>query len=318
MIKIKVELKNVLKDTLSTTFTLLKIMIPVSIIVKILSEYGLVDIIGEFLQPIMNIIGLPGELSLVWATTMISNIYGGLIVFFNLSSFNTYTIAQVTILSSIMLIAHTLPIELSIVQKAGVRLWYIFLLRTGSALIFGFILSSIFITLNIYQKPAEILWKPLTQNTTLLGWVLNEIKNYLMIFLIIFGLILLMKILKKTGIIEKLNNKLEPGLEYLGMSKQAAPITIIGTTLGIAYGGGLIIKEARSRVLSKKDVFLSLSLMSLSHSLIEDTLLMISIGASLFGILFGRIFFTIFVMIIMIKLIKKISKEKFEKYFVSI
>lgn len=317
MVKIKFELKNVLKDALSTTLTLLKIMIPISIIVKILSDYGLVDIIGEFLQPIMSIIGLPGELGLVWATTMISNIYGGLIVFINLSSFNTYTIAQVTILSSMMLIAHTLPIELRIAQKAGVRLWFIFLLRTGCALIFGFMLSSIFATFNIYHKPAEILWKPATQNTTFSGWFLNEIKNYLMIFLIIFGLILLMKILKQTGTIEKINNKLEPGLEFLGMSKQAAPVTIIGTTLGLSYGGGLIINEAKSGVLGKKDVFLSLSLMSLSHSLIEDTLLMISIGASLFGILFGRIFFTIFVMIIMIKIIKKISKEKFEKYFVS-
>jgi hypothetical protein len=43
------------------------------------------------------------------------------------------------------------------------------------------------------------------------------------------------------------------------MSKNAAPITIIGMALGLAYGGGLIINEARSRLVSKKDAFLSLS-----------------------------------------------------------
>ena len=62
-----------------------------------------------------------------------------------------------------------------------------------------------------------------------------------------------MILLKKSGIIDRLNNLLEPALKVLGMSKNAAPITMIGMTLGLAYGGGLIIKEAKSGILSKKD-----------------------------------------------------------------
>ena len=136
-------------------------------------------------------------------------------------------------------------------------------------------------------------------------------------FLIILSLMTLMKILKKTGAIEKLNNFLRPGLEFLGMSKNAAPIAIIGTTLGLAYGGGLITKEAKSGILSKKDVFYSLSFMNLSHSLIEDTLLILAIGGSLFGILLGRVLFTIFIIVIIIKIVKNLSNKTFEKYFVN-
>ena len=136
-----------------------------------------------------------------------------------------------------------------------------------------------------------------------------------MIFFIIFGLLLIMRLLKKYNIIKHLNNFLEPALEFFGMSKKAAPITIIGTTLGLSYGGALIINEVKSNLISKKDSFLSLSMMGLSHSLIEDTLLMITMGAALSGILFGRIFFTIIIMIILIKFINKISKEKLNKYF---
>jgi len=55
--------------------------------------------------------------------------------------------------------------------------------------------------------------------------------------------------------------------------------------------------------------------MGLTHSLIEDTLLMLAMGAALSGILFGRLLFTIFIMIILIKLINYLSEEKFEKYF---
>jgi len=103
----------------------------------------------------------------------------------------------------------------------------------------------------------------------------------------------------------------------MGMSKDAAPIAIIGTTLGLAYGGGVIIKESKSKALCKKDVFYSLSLMGLSHSLIEDTLLMLAIGASIFGVLLGRIFFTVIVMMILIQIIKRLSKKTFERYFVN-
>jgi len=147
----------------------------------------------------------------------------------------------------------------------------------------------------------------------------NESPSFLvaLIFLIILSLVTLMRILQKTGVIKKLNNFLQPGLEFLGMSKNAAPVTIIGMTLGLAYGGGLIIKETKSKILSKKDTFLSLSLMGLSHSLIEDTILILSIGATLFGILIGRLLFTILVMTILIRFINRLSKKTFEKYFVN-
>ena len=123
-----------------------------------------------------------------------------------------------------------------------------------------------------------------------------------------------MKVLKTTGTLERLNNFLKPGVEFLGMSKNAAILPIIGMTLGLAYGGGLIVREVKSKLLSKKDVFLSLSFMDLSHSLIEDTLLTLAIGASIFAILFGRIVFTIIIMIILIRIINHISKKSFEKY----
>lgn len=314
---VSAQLKETFRDACSTTFTLLKIMIPISIIVKLLSYYGLVEVIGKYLSPVMNVVGLPGEFSLVWATAMITNIYGGLVVFFNLSLINTYSVAQVTVLACMILVAHTLPIEARIAQKAGVRLWFTISFRIFSAFIFGLILSLIFSLFNLLKNDSKILWQPRTTTPTLIQWVLGELRNYLMIFLIILSLTLLMRFLKNIGAINKLNNLLKPGLRLIGMSKNAAPIAIIGTTLGLTYGGGLIIKESKSKMLSKKDVFYSLSLMGLSHSLIEDTLLMLAMGASIFGILFGRVFFTIIIMIILIQVINRFSEKTFEKYFVN-
>jgi spore maturation protein SpmB len=264
----------------------------------------------------MGLVGLPGEFGFVWATTMIANIYGGLLVFFQLSLTNSYTVAQVTILGAMMLIAHTLPVEARIAQKAGVRLWFTLTLRILGAFIFGFVLNIIFTFFNLFKKNCVVIWKPENFEPTITNLLLNEIRYYFLIFLIIFGLVILMRILKKTGAIDKLNKLLEPVLEFIGLSKNAVPVTIIGMTLGLAYGGGLIIQESKSKLVNKKNVFLSLSLMGLTHSVIEDTILIFSIGASIFVILFGRIFFTIIVIVILIKFINHISLKTFEKYFV--
>jgi hypothetical protein len=311
------EIQETFKDAGSTTLTLLKILIPVSIIVKILNELGAVEIIGDYLSHAMGVVGLPGEFGLVWATAMLTNIYGAIVVLFTLSIDSSYTVAQVTILGGMLLLAHALPIEARIAQKAGVKLWFTLSLRIIGAIVFGFLLNIIFTNFKLFQNESIMIWQPDIVNPTLLQWVFDQIKNYLLIFLIILGLVTLMRILKKTGLIKRLNNLLEPGLEFLGMSKNAAPITIIGMTLGLAYGGGLIIRESKSKLLSKKDTFLSLSLMGLSHSLIEDTILILSIGATIFGILIGRILFTIFVIIILIRFFNLISKKTFEKYFVN-
>ncbi len=311
----KSDAKNVFVDACKTSFTLFKIIIPVSIIVKILSELGLVDIIGKNLSPVMGLVGLPGDFGIVWATTMITNIYGGMIAFFQLSLTNSYSVAQVTVLATMMLIAHTLPVEVRIAQKAGVRAWFTILFRVGCAFIIGIILSFIFTNFKILQNENNVIWQPGITDPNLTQWVIDQLRNYAMIFLIIFGLMSLIYVLKKYGVMQKLNNLMEPGLRALGMSKNAAPVTIIGITLGLSYGGGLIIKEAKEKMLSKKDAFLSLCLMGLSHSLIEDTLLMVAIGANLIGILGARIIFTIVVMFVLIKFIKHISKNSFERFF---
>ncbi len=309
------ELKKIIKDTSKTCFILFKILIPISIIVKILTELGIVEIISSYLSPVMALVGLPGDFSIVWGTAMLTNIYGGIVVFLNLSLTNSYSIAQVTVLGTMILIAHTFPVEVRIAQKAGIKARFTILFRFISAVILGGILSFIFSFFNLFQGKNSIAWQPDIVDPSLSQWALNELKNYLMIVLIIFALITLIEILKKTGVIEKLNKALEPGLNFLGMSKNAAPLTIIGLTLGLSYGGGLIIKEINEKMINKKDTFLSVSMMGLSHSLIEDTLIIMAIGASLFGILFARIVFTIVVMIILIKIINKISGKTFKKFF---
>jgi len=53
-------------------------------------------------------------------------------------------------------------------------------------------------------------------------------------------------------------------------------LAIVGITLGVSFGGGLLINEAKRGHISPRDIFVAMMLLNLLHSLIEDTLLVSS------------------------------------------
>ena len=312
---LQIIVKSWFKQSITTSIKIFKIMLPVSIIVKILQETGLIVYIGDALAPLMSVMGLPGEMGLVWASAMVGNIYAGIITFLSIGM--ELTIAQITVLSTIILIAHTLPIELAITQKAGVKAGAAFIFRFIFGLIAGIVLYYIYNFLNLYQNvPIEIdKVVMISEKATWGTWILSELKNYAFVFCYITGLIIIIDILKRIGIIEKINRWFYPVLRLLGIEKEVIPITVIGMTLGLAYGGGLIINEVKQTQLKKRNVCYALMLMSLSHSIIEDSILMIAIGARISGIFFFRIIFTLIVMYFFVRVTQKWSEKRMAKWF---
>ena len=75
------------------------------IVVKILKEIGAVEILGQWMAPLMGLMGLPGSMGLVWAATLVAGFYPGIFIFADLAATEMLTVGQVTILSSLMLIA---------------------------------------------------------------------------------------------------------------------------------------------------------------------------------------------------------------------
>ena len=56
-----------------------------------------------------------------------------------------------------------------------------------------------------------------------------------------------MRILYAIKVIDLMNKILRPVLKLIGIGPKASAITVIGLTMGLSYGGGLIINEARDR-----------------------------------------------------------------------
>jgi len=307
--------RDFLRESVSVAFPLFRIMIPMIIVVKILKEIGAIDILGQSLAPVMGVVGLPGSMGLVWAATLVAGFFPGMIIFADLATGEMLTVGQVTVLTSMMLIAHSLPVELQIADKAGPRWLSMGVLRIGGALLYGLILNQILLWGNWLSESSVLLWHPATGTVDLQTWAWDQVVGLMLMFMILMGIMLLMKLLDKFGLSLFLQRIFKPLLSKLGIGKEATNITVIGITLGISYGGGLIIKESRAGTIPPRDIFFAMVLMGLFHSIVEDTLLMLLLGGSLWGVLVGRFIFALLVVWLLVRLLSLLSEERFQRYF---
>ena len=306
--------KELLKEIFDVTSTLFRIMIPIIIVIKVVEELGGIMSLSEWLSPIMESVGLPKEMGLVWATTILTNIYAGLIIL--ISSDVPLTVAQASVLGSMMLLAHSLPIEGAIAKKAGVSWLATLSVRVGGSLVLAWLLNLSYQYGDLLNYPATVLWQPeVSSDNSYIGWAIEQLKNFAVIFMVISALLLLLKVLKVLGIEKLMALLLRPFLRLLGISKDATNLTIIGITLGLSFGGGLLINEAKKGHIAARDVFTAIMLLNLLHSLIEDTLLILLIGANFYTIFWGRIVFSVLIVALLSHAIKRVKPTICERYF---
>lgn len=287
---------SALKDALSVYLTLLKILIPALLIVKGLALLGVVDGLGVVLAPLMRLLGLPEQLGVVWAAALFTNLYTAIAVFFQVAGGMPLSVEQVTVLGALMLVGHSIPVEGAVAKRAGVPWWATLVLRVGGAFLFAWLLHSVYSTFGLLQAPVALIWQPsLSSAPTLGGWAVAQLETLALIFVIILALILLLKLLKRIGLERWMHLLLLPLLKLLGMERSAANVTVIGFTLGLSYGAGLLIRDVQNGVLSRRDSLLALCFLGLCHSVIEDTLLILMLGADVMGVLWARLLFAIVV-----------------------
>lgn len=294
--KVVAFLTGLFRDALGASLALFKVMIPIIVLVKLLKEFGLIAPLAAPLGPVMEAVGLPAGLGLVWATAMLVNIYAALVVFqAMLPELGLFTQAQATVLAVLMLIAHNLLVEGQVTKRCGTSFLGQNALRVGGALACAWLLHLVLTAGGWLADPTVMLWTPPSEEGTLWRWALGEAVNLASIFGVILTLMGLMRVLNLLGLTRLMERLLTPLLRLMGIGPTAATVTVIGMTMGLTYGGGLIIHETRAGHIAPRDVFASVSLMSLSHALIEDTLLLTLIGASAWGTLFARLAFSLVV-----------------------
>ena len=308
-------LVDLAKNAASLYWDLLKTMVPVMVVVQVGVSYGLIDQLAALFEPLMSLVDLPAATGIVWATGILVNNYGAAAALVGILPYTDLTVAQLTVLLSMVLIAHALPLEQAISRKAGISFTFSTTLRFVGGLAYGWILNAIYSWGNWLQEPATIAWLPTDggTDTSWDAWAVNSAVSLFWLFWIILGLVTLLKVFEVFKITDLLARLLSPLLGLMGISRAATSITMVGALLGLSFGGGLIIKEARAGNLAPRDIVLSLSFMALCHSLIEDPLFMMALGADVTGVLIGRFIFAVVVMVVLSRLILALPEAPFRR-----
>ena len=303
--------RTVALDAAKICLDLFKVMVPILIGVKILKELGWITYLAKPLGPLMSLVGLPPECGLTWATAIANNLYAALAVHAALvPDMSPLTIAQATVIATMMLIAHNIFVEGAIAKRCGVGFWGQAGLRLVCAMACGMMLNGIFSAFGLFTSPAPLLFTPAADDGSLVTWGLGEVKNLGMIYVVIACLVGLMRALDALGVTRLFEAALLPFLRLMGIGGGAATITVIGLVMGLAYGGGLIMHDVHKGKVERRDVFPAISLMSLSHAIIEDTLLMYLIGATMWGTFVGRLLFSLVVVAALSRLAAGLARPR--------
>lgn len=212
---------------------------------------------------------------------------------FTALSIFSVSVAEMTVLGTLLLIGHSLPVEGVVAKRAGVPWWITLSLRVAGALVLAAIIHQVYSVFGWGQEMATISWRPEAASDQWQVWMLAQGKTLLVILAVITALMLLLELIKRLGLEGVLHWLLAPLLTTLGIGRAATNVTVIGATLGLSYGAGLLIRDLDRGVMSIRDSFLVLCFLGLCHSVIEDTLLILLLDADLWAILGARLIFAV-------------------------
>jgi len=293
-----------LSESSAIYLSLIKILIPAIILVKVLQVAGVIALLGDVMAPLMNIIGLPSILGIVWATAVLTNIVTGMVVFVNIAGSESLTVAQVTVLGGLLLISHSIPVEGLVARKAGVPWWLTVVLRVGGAFVFGAVLHWTYQLTGTLQETNVLVWQPQAINDSAQAWLIAQLKLLVTIFFVILLLVTTLKVIRGIGIEVLLHRVIQPLLFLIGVNKSAANSVIVGFTLGLTFGAGLLIRDIETGKLDRANAGLVMCFLGLCHGLIDDTLLVMLFGAHISGALWGRVIFSVLLMAIYVHLLR--------------
>ncbi|AXX88321.1 nucleoside recognition domain-containing protein [Malaciobacter marinus] len=259
-------LKKTLNSSIKSIWIILKLVIPIYILAEILFYYNTLAYVSFLVEPFTSILGLPKEAALSIISGMFLNLYAAVAFAAPLDM----SPQQWTVLAVFLGICHSLVVESVIMKKIGLSNTYSYLLRFFAGLIVAylttFIPASYFmsnINIEAFEEKSYDSLISLLQISAYNAFILS-----LKIIALITALIFIMDFIKTRDFIQKSGKNISKSFSIL-----------VGVFLGITYGAGILIEEAKGTSLSKKDIFFIGTFLMICHAIIEDTLLFVIFGA---------------------------------------
>jgi hypothetical protein len=276
-------IKEALPGAWKTSKWMVKITVSISLIIVFLRYTGVLYWISHLLSPLFHTVGLPGEAALAFVTGYFVNVYSAIAVMTTL----TLDIRAVTILSVMVLCSHNIITETAVQKKTGSSAIRMIVIRTFSAFVLGLILNQLIpgeiqgLTSSFYVVQESI-------KELLIDWCWATLILVAKMVSLIFLLSILQRLLSEFGVIRWIAKLLKPVMLFFGLPAKTAFLWIVANTMGLGYGAATMIEEAERGKISKEDANLLNHHICISHSNLEDVVLLIAVGAMVWWLLLSR------------------------------
>ncbi|WP_313236060.1 nucleoside recognition domain-containing protein [Sporosarcina ureae] len=281
-------LKNGLQVGLKTTWSLGKIIFPITLLVTILQFTPILPWLVQLVEPIMHLFGLRGEAAVPIVLGNALNLYAGIAGIISLE----LTVKEVFIIAMMISFAHNLFIETAVAIKVGVKLWTVLVVRLGLAVLAGVLINLFWTGGNEIAQygltpQAEVVPEGFVQ-IFLLG-LEKAAFGVLQLALIVIPLMLFVQYVKDRKYLERFSTSLAPFTKMIGVKPNASMTLVAGLLIGLAYGAGVMIQAVQEDGVSKRDITLAFIFLMACHAVIEDTLLFLPLGIPIWPLLIIRL-----------------------------
>lgn len=289
--------KSILPSTAKTCWWMLRLTLSVSFVVFLLDYVRWLPVISQALHPLFAWIGLPGEASLAYVSGYFVNVYSAIAVAVTLD----LGPRAMTIMGVLVLCSHNMFVETGIQHRTGTPWWVMVIVRTLSGLLLAWCLHQVLPPESVGHG-MELETAPAISATAgasatfpeaaapaavaaaefgaaFLDWLWSALRLALKMITLIFGLNFLQRVLAEFGVTQWLSRAFRPLMTLFGLPDRCSFLWIVANTLGLAYGGAVMLEEVERGGLSRHDINLLNLHIGVSHSNLEDLLLFSSIGA---------------------------------------
>lgn len=283
--------RKALSPTLKTSLWLLKLMLPISLAVRMLQYWGIIDAIAQWFSPLFHFLGLPGQAAIPFFTTALNTTYAGIAVMTSLP----LTLREATILSVMMVLCHALLVESAVNKMTGSSFVKMCILRLFMAVIAAFCLNMILPQMAAPFSYAQNDTSSSSIPSLLKDWGANMTKMVVLIFIIIYILMFIQQIIQICHLMPRLSRSLRPLMKVFGLPEEAAYLWLVGNILGISYGGAVMMDMLKKKLITREQANDVNYHLVMNHSLLEDTSVFAAIGISAFWIVSSRLIFALIV-----------------------
>jgi spore maturation protein SpmB len=265
---------------------MVRLTVMVSFGVEVLRYFGILHWMSEGLSPLFGLVGLPGEAALAFISGYFVNVYAAVAVIDTLSLDGR----AITVLAVMILCAHNMIVESPVQQKCGSSLLRIFAVRTLGALLLGFCLHLLLPVHETNTINASELTTSVERSLPYLlkDWAMSTIWLIVKMFTLIMSLSVLQRLLAEFGAIRLLSRLFRPLLVVFGLPARTSFLWIVANVLGLAYGAAVMIEETERGKISRRDADLLNHHIGVSHSNLEDILMLYAAGAFFWWMLLSR------------------------------